>query len=117
MLKKWHETVATTYLAQEEPEQAYDQDIPFWREECGAPVMGDQLTSEQRNEMESLLKEYPAVFQELSGKTQLAAHRIVTGDAPANPITTLQATSCLPGNCAEGTGKDERAWDNPVLYK
>ena len=45
--------------------------------------MGDQLTSEQRIEMESLLKEYPVVFQELPGKTQLAAHRIVTGDAPA----------------------------------
>ena len=78
--------------------------------------MGGQLTLEQRNEMESLLKEYPTVFQELPGKTQLAAaaHRIVTGDAPAIQLPPYRLPACLPGNYAEGT---ERAWDNPVFYK
>ena len=81
MLKKWHQPVEATYLALEEPVQ--DHEIPAWNEDGGKPDVGEQLTKEQQEELKSLQRKYDSVFSELPGKTQLASHKIDTGDAPA----------------------------------
>ncbi|KAL5516188.1 hypothetical protein EMCRGX_G001465 [Ephydatia muelleri] len=63
-----------------------DGEVPVWREELGSeleacPVMGEQLTTEQKEELAGVLKEFEGVFSDLPGWTSLAEHPIECGSA------------------------------------
>ena len=65
---------------------ADDGEVPVWREELGSeleacPVMGEQLTAEQKEELAGVLKEFAGVFSDLPGRTSLAEHPIECGSA------------------------------------
>lgn len=78
------EPAATVCLAEEMEESADgDDNIPTWGECCigGEPHFGEQLTVVQRKEIESLLDEFPSVFQNQPGRTSKAEHRINSGEA------------------------------------
>ncbi|KAL5486579.1 hypothetical protein EMCRGX_G019081, partial [Ephydatia muelleri] len=66
--------------------KADDGEVPVWREELGSeleacPVMGEQLTTEQKEELAGVLKEFAGVFSDLPGRTSLAEHPIECGSA------------------------------------
>ena len=45
------------------------------------PVMGEQLTTEQKEELAGVLKEFAGVFSDLPGRTSLVEHPIECGSA------------------------------------
>ena len=89
MLQKWHKptVTATSYMADEVPVDREETEVPVWNEDDGSDpklMIGSQLTSDERKEMEELLQRYASVLQNQPGRTTLVEHRIYTGTA--NPI-------------------------------
>ena len=85
MLRPWHVPKGTGYYVEEVSDTEQD-DVPVWSEGPDSngedqPLFGDQLSSEQRADMNTLLEEYTDVMQNNPGKTTLAQHHIRTGDA------------------------------------
>ena len=79
MLQKWHQPLATVFLAAEEMEQ---EEVPAWNEtNDGQPKRGSQLTTGQNQELEGLLGHFRSVFQSLPGHTTVTEHQIITGEA------------------------------------
>ena len=79
MLQKWHQQLATVFLAAEEMEQ---EEVPAWNEtNNGQTKRGSELTTRQNQELEGLLGRFRSVFQSLPGHTTVTEHRIVTGEA------------------------------------
>ena len=79
MLKEWHIPTSVSYFASEE--ETIGEEIPVWNEGGGAPVMGDQLTGPQQQELLSLLMaRFGDVMQSTPGQTGVCHHRIITGD-------------------------------------
>ena len=80
MLREWHAPISTSYLAQIADEEAEEEDIPNWNDAGGTPTLGDQLSVEQKKELQTLLDEFCSVFQTKPGKTSLAEHCIQVVD-------------------------------------
>ena len=80
LLKKW-ETPITDCYAAEESAEGEEEDIPDWRPQQGSdkPNIGQQLTEQQREEMEELISEFQDVLQGKPGQTTLTRHSIHTG--------------------------------------
>ena len=56
-----------------------DDDIPSWRKNGGCKVtVSEKLTTEQRKQLEILLKKFQDVFQKKPGKTKAIQHFIHT---------------------------------------
>ena len=92
MLQKWHKptVTATSYMAEEIPSDREETEVPVWKEDDGSDpklMIGSQLTSDERKELEELLQRYASVLQNQPGWTTLVEHRICTGHA--NPIRLL----------------------------
>ena len=69
-------------LAGEVPEESSDADLPLWNDSLdGTPTVGEQLTEQQKTELQSLLTEFEDVLQPKPGQTTLAEHHIRTNDA------------------------------------
>ena len=69
MLRKWHQPQSENYLVQEVNES---DEIPVWQEEGkSAPIIGDQLSNEQRQDVKELLTKFEKVFDEKPGQTTL----------------------------------------------
>ena len=51
------------------------------RKQVCPALIGDQVTSSQREELQSLLQEHTAVFDTSPSHTEVVEHRIKTGDA------------------------------------
>lgn len=85
LLRSWYQPQSENYLVQEVREEMNESDeIPVWREEGrGDPNIGDQLSSEQREDLRKLLTKFEKVFDEKPGQTTLAEHRIQIGDHTA----------------------------------
>ena len=67
-------------LAGEVPEESSDADLPLWNNSLdGTPTVGEQLTEQQKTELQSLLE--LDVLQPKPGQTTLAVHHILTNDA------------------------------------
>ena len=86
MLRKWHEPAASIFTAMEDVTDGLDgEDVPVWNGEASTaasnPVFGDQLTSEQQQELQGLLEEFADVMQNQPGRTDAAEHTIDTGTA------------------------------------
>lgn len=77
LLKKWETPVADCCMAEELDEE----DFPDWRDcgNTGQPRFGEELTTQERSEIQSVLKEFSDVLQGKPGLTELAEHSIVTG--------------------------------------
>ena len=85
MLRKWHTPTALSLWADEAMETEADE-IPLWKEAQEmqeGPSLSDHLTSHQRDELQSLLKEFRHVLQNSPGMTFLTEHSITTGSANA----------------------------------
>ena len=69
-------------LAGEVPEESSDADLPLWNDSLdGTPTVGEQLTEQQKTELQSLLTEFKDVLQPKPGQTTLAEHHIRTNNA------------------------------------
>ena len=86
------DTIAVGYWCEEEtcPEDSRvddEEEVPVWREEPlqselkVGPTLGEQLTTQQREELAGVLEEFAAVFSNLPGRTRLAEHPIECGSA------------------------------------
>ena len=78
MLRKWHSPTDTAYTAEKTTEEETDE-VPAWRYDKGDPNayhVGEQLESQQRSELDSLLEDFTDVLQNTPGKTDLAEHTI-----------------------------------------
>ena len=67
MLRQWHRPSQASYLAEEVVHQEDDdEDIPSWDggESETQPVVNKQLSSEQKRELENLLKEFSDVLKD-----------------------------------------------------
>ena len=89
MLRKWHKptVTATSYTAEEIPNDGEETEVPVWKEDGGPdpqPTIGSQLGNAERQELEELLQQYASVLQSQPGRTTLVEHKICTGTA--NPI-------------------------------
>ena len=89
MLRKWHPSISTNYMATvtsatELGEDSDVDDIPSWLTEGNVkPTLGDQLSKNQRQELQSLLSEFGDLFKTYPGHTTMAEHKIVTEDNAA----------------------------------
>ena len=84
MLHQWHRPSHTSYLAEEVVhEEDDDEDIPLWDggESDTQPVINKELSSEQKRELENLLKEFSDVLKDEPGRTTIAEHTLETGAA------------------------------------
>ena len=69
-------------LAGEVPEEGSDADLPLWNDSLdGTLTVGEQLTEQQKAELQSLLTEFEDVLQPKPGQISLAEHHIRTNDA------------------------------------
>ena len=82
MLKEWHVPNGVSYFSSEEGEgDSGSEDVPLWNDGEGVPVMGEQLSEAQRQELLTLLTtKFSGVMQSTPGKTEVCYHRINTGD-------------------------------------
>lgn len=82
MLQKWHSPAPSVLLAQDAVEEMDSEELPSWNDPSGGNArVGDQLSSEQLQELSVLLTTFKDVFQTLPGHTTVTEHRIITGDA------------------------------------
>ena len=81
MLKEWHVPNSVSYFSSEEGEgDSGSEDVPLWND-GGVPVMGEQLSEAQRQELLTLLTtKFSGVMQSTRGKTEVCYHRINTRD-------------------------------------
>ena len=88
-IKAWHnEPVAILSVKFCEEDRSEDPNVlPFEPQEVGIPSIGDQVTSSQREDIQSLLQEHSAVFDTSPGHTEVVEHRIKTGDG--KPVYTV----------------------------
>ena len=83
MLRQWHENkpIPTSLYTEDVPDKDID-DIAWWGDgEDLPPVIDDQLTDEQRKDIDRIIGELRTVFNNQPGRTQLAEHSIETRSA------------------------------------
>ena len=85
MLKKWHGSVESALSAEEvessESESGLEE-VLLWKDDSiQKPVIGNQLSEEQKSELQALLDEFSDIFRDSPGRTDLTEHAIHTGDA------------------------------------
>ena len=85
MLRKWHNptVAATSFAAEDVPFDSGEYDVPVWKKEDTAqpqPAIGEQLSTNERREVEELLRQYSSVLKDQPGHTTLTEHLIHTVD-------------------------------------
>ena len=79
-----------------------EYELPDWREDPGAqPVVGSQLTSNQREELSELLSEFEDVLQGKPGRTNVIEHAINVSGKPIR-----QQAYRIPHAYREGVAKE-----------
>lgn len=69
---------SSSYMSQQDTEED-SGDILSWRDnKGGSPTFGSQLTTEQQNDLQTLLTEYSGVLSDIPGQTTLVEHHIDT---------------------------------------
>ena len=117
MLQKWHQPLATVFLAQKAAEEMEQEEVPAWNK-TNDGQRGSQLTTGQNQELESLLSRFRSVFQSLPGHTTVTEHRIVTAwGGEASAAGTVQDCSCSSSGCPTGVGGDAGPWDHRTLFQ
>ena len=80
MLQKWHTPVCVGFVGHTEGGEK-EEEIPCWKEpRTGGARIGNQLATNQTEELQELLGKFKDVFQTLPGHTNLAEHRILVED-------------------------------------
>ena len=84
-IKAWHNeqvVIMSVRFCEEDHVQGSEDPnvLPFEPQEVGIPSIGDQVTSSQREELQSLLQGHSAVFDTSPGHTEVVEHRIKTVD-------------------------------------
>ena len=81
MLQKWHPPTSV-FFANKVSSEADEEDIPAWNDADGGQAkQGTQLSSEQAQELGTLLAKFESLFTALPGHTTMGKHHIPTGDA------------------------------------
>ena len=77
LLKKWEIPVADCCMA----EEVSEEDFPDWKDSgvVGQPKFGEQLSTQERSDMQNVVDEFTDVLQGKPGLTNLAEHSIATG--------------------------------------
>ena len=82
MLKRWHEPTNQRDYVLYTSAPDTDEELPLWDDTGDAdPVMGEQLSQEQKQSLKQLIGEFRDVFSNAPGRTDLAEHTIQTGAA------------------------------------
>ena len=85
MLKKWHGFVESALWAEEvesSESESGPEEVLLWKDDSiQKPLIGNQLSEEQKSELQALLDEFSDIFRDSSGRTDLTEHVIHTGDA------------------------------------
>ena len=90
MLRKWHAPSAVGYWAQElereRDETGEADDVPFWNEGADdgtsdAATLGEQLSVQQKQDLQDLMDANAGVFRNQPGRTTMAEHHIHSGTA------------------------------------
>ena len=89
LLKKWHsdeaqETACMIHVHVDNSESGTGEeldDVPSWREDDGSKCVIGKLATEQRKQLEGLLRKYQEVFKNKPGKTKAIKHFIHTTDS------------------------------------
>jgi hypothetical protein len=84
MLRKWHTPTVSSMWTGDEPDAEADE-VLLWKDDEGGsnqPLLGDQLSANERKRLQTLLEEFQEVFQSEPGRTNLTEHSINTGAAP-----------------------------------
>ena len=88
LLKKWETPVSDCYYTTEVSVEVDEEEGPDWRAtRKGEPKLGEQLTMQQKQDLQGFMAEFVDVLQETPGRTDLTEHSIYTGEA--RPV-------CLP---------------------
>ena len=84
MLKKWHPPEATSFWTTDESlEPDESESIPTWRGEYGVdPVIGPNITEQQKGQLVELLTEFEVVTGGSLGQTSACQHHIHINDGP-----------------------------------
>lgn len=102
MLQKWHSPAPSVLLAQDAVEEMDSEELPSWNDPSGGSAeVGDQLSSEQLQELSALLTRLEGMFQTLPGHNTLTEHKIVTGEAIPVHLPPYQILHALRENVRE----------------
>lgn len=77
LLKKWETPSTGCFLA----EEVEEEDFPDWKADKKAsaePVIGGQLSSQQKEDVHEIFKEFEDVLQSEPGRTNSTEHKIDT---------------------------------------
>ena len=82
LLKKWETPVSDCYYTTEVSVEEDEEEGQDWRAtRKGEPKLGEQLTMQQKQDLQGLMAEFVDVLQETPGRTDLTEHSIYTGEA------------------------------------
>ena len=81
MLRKWNEPVSTSYFAEGGLEREEDEVLTWDGGAEGEYTVGGELSPEQREELEAVLRKHQDTLTKVPGLTNLTSHVIETGDA------------------------------------
>ena len=81
MLRKWHPPSAVSFTTKEVQDDDDDLELSY-NEEEDMPLLNKDLTPEQSQELQYLLREFSDVLRKDPGRTTITEHRIDTGLAP-----------------------------------
>ena len=83
MLRAWNFPTPVSLWTDVDEKQT--DEVPVWREEQGddEPTVSKRLSTEQRQELATLLAEYKDVLSNTPGRTSLVEHRIVLKEKKA----------------------------------
>lgn len=74
-------SINTGYLTQKVMKEGSEDEEHTWRDrEEGQPTYGNQLTTSQKKELDTLLDEFRGVMSTIPGQTRLVEHQIDTVD-------------------------------------
>ena len=81
MLKKWHVPAVASYFGDQGADEA--DDVVLWKDDAEEtqPVINEELTPRQKQELQRLLHEYTSTLQDAPGQMMLAEHRIDVGQS------------------------------------
>ena len=98
MLRQWHTpSAAPCYQVEICEEEEIESLELFDKGQEDSPVIGEDLTMHQREEVTALIDKYAVTFSNQPGRTDVIEHRIDTGMAVPSRQMFVSATSCIQG--------------------
>ena len=86
MLRKWNEPASHNYFVEEKVGDGEDLEALAWNGGEGEPVIGEQLSLKQKQELQRLLHRHRSSLTQIPGRISVVEHGIPVGDEAPIPL-------------------------------